>query len=726
MKEPIGNMTDIKETRPRSGRYTATLDMPLNNMPPGQATLDVEVLDADNKVLARKTRNIAIEEPPAWLNSRAGISDKVMAPWTPITAKSSDDGIAVGVWGREYHFGTSLFPTRITTKSKDILAEPVRVILRRGTENVAATCAASLQKSSHASAVVHAHYKADDIVITAEHTIEYDGFIRTDWKIVPDKPVRIDSLAVEIPIKSDHAIYYYRSPAGNGLGTGQLANGTHDSPFVPVIWVGDDERGLQWVCESTHNWILDNEYRAVIVTKNDDTTVIRFNLVDHPVQIVPDEPLEYTFGLQASPVKPITRDTWDYAFAGSCFGTYGHDYDLIKSDQGRRILDKYQQAGIKTYLFMNWSDILCYPAPVGHEQDLRDFIDACHKRGMRVMVYLGYQISEQAPEWDLFGQEVIVEPKTRNPDKYPGNEPQMVDAVCLRSVWQDFLMDRVDKLFQEYDLDGIYWDSVCNLWPCQNTRHGCGYEDPDGQAKATYAVFSTRQTLKRLYNIVRTHEPDGLIDIHVWDMMLLPALSWSTSFWNGEQLTNADTAASQNPSSTTNYYLEYLPLDRFRTDMIGTAWGIPGDLLHYRLGSVEKCLAISLLHDVPVRSCGVYEKAFNRLAAVRKLMSSYDRTHADWLPYWKNNDVVQVSDQGGYVSLYRHPHNGVLMICSNLTNDARTYTITFDRKKLGLTGSMLTAENALTGDALAVDDNSLQCDLPGMGWKYIHITSSSK
>lgn len=53
-----------------------------------------------------------------WEKSKAGISDKVLPPWTPVEVK----GKIVKVWGREYKFVDNLFPSQINILNEDILA----------------------------------------------------------------------------------------------------------------------------------------------------------------------------------------------------------------------------------------------------------------------------------------------------------------------------------------------------------------------------------------------------------------------------------------------------------------------------------------------------------------------------------------------------------------------------------------------------------------------------
>ncbi len=166
---------------------------------------------------------------------------------------------------------------------------------------------------------------------------------------------------------------------------------------------------------------------------------------------------------------------------------------------------------------------------------------------------------------------------------------QMVTSVCLRSVWQDALVDYVSRMMDEFDIDGIYLDSTNMPFPCSNTLHGCEARRADGTKVPVYPVFAVRDTFRRLYAVVKGKKAEGIVDSHVFDCMNSAALAFATSYWNGEQL-----SAARFPSDA-------LPLDRFRTEFMGVNWGVPCDLLAYQMGGFRNGLAVSLPHDVLVR-----------------------------------------------------------------------------------------------------------------------------
>jgi hypothetical protein len=255
-------------------------------------------------------------------------------------------------------------------------------------------------------------------------------------------------------------------------------------------------------------------------------------------------------------------------------------------------------------------------------------------------------------------------------------------------------------------MDGVYLDGTVWTVPCQNTLHGCGYVGPDGAVRSTYPVFATRQFMKRLYTAIKTRKPDGIVDVHLADCLNVPALSFATSYWAGENLLGSD------------FILDSLPLDRFRTEFMGHNIGIPADLLYYVLGNYDACTGVALLHDVPVRSEN--EKDLKILSDIWRVRESFGCGDAKFMGYWKDAEFVSVSPEGCYASLWKHPRNGVLVIVSNLTRAPAEIMVTLRPKALGL-GSKMSAEEARTGKPIPIQDNRFSLHTPSQGWQLIWI-----
>jgi len=61
--------------------------------------------------------------------------------------------------------------------------------------------------------------------------------------------------------------------------------------------------------------------------------------------------------------------------------------------------DSAAELGVKTLIFHeNWTPIQNYWETT-REEDLKKLVAACHQRGIKLLLYFGYELSTLAPEW---------------------------------------------------------------------------------------------------------------------------------------------------------------------------------------------------------------------------------------------------------------------------------------------------------------------------------------
>jgi hypothetical protein len=222
--------------------------------------------------------------------------------------------------------------------------------------------------------------------------------------------------------------------------------------------------------------------------------------------------------------------------------------------------------------------------------------------------------------------------------------------------------------------------------------------------------------MRRIYTAVKQRNPQGQVNVHNSTSMLIPALGWASSYWDGEQFgKNFDRDV---------FAMDVLPLDAFRAEFMGHQWGVPAEFLCRGACPFnrEQAYAISLLHDVLVREG--YENHCELLeleAKLWRLSDEFGRKQAQWLPYWRNQEYVTVSPEGGYASLYRHPDHGVLAVVSNLGRAEATLKVRFDLPNLKLADRDLTAVDWLSNQEVELNDDTVCTHLPSMGWQVLWI-----
>ena len=658
------------------------------------ATLLITFMMASHLALSGEESRV---QPP-WLGSPAGQSDELLPPWTPVSV----EGHAVHVWGRVYRFSDLPFPSQITSASQEILAEPIALggtsagqpLLWKGRE-------LTVLESSPVRARLRIQAATDSLECNGTVLIEYDGMVRCDFELKPAHPdVALEKLDLEIPFRPERAKYLHFWPGrwGSVFNSRAIPPDGYQVSFKPFFWIGDDERGLAWFAESDQNfWDVDPN-RVIEVRPEKNSVVLVIHLVGKPRKL--NIPLEYTFGFQATPVKPMQPDAWDYRICH--MGNYG----IEENPPG--ILDRLAEYGVKTICFHeHWTDIQNYPRTT-HGEKLRKLVKACHDRGIQLLLYHGYEMSTLAPEWDQYHEECLVYPRAGGYKRQP---EQTAYIVCYRSHWQDFICDGIAKLIDEYDIDGVYLDGTSEPWGCRNQLHGCGYVKPDGSVGTTYPIFAVRQTMRRIYTIVKKHNPNGQVNVHQSTCMVIPTLAFATSYWDGEHLQSIKRPESPG---------EVLPLDAFRAEFMGRNWGVPAELLWYPSGPFQRreAVGLALLHDVPVRPNRMEDVAVS--ARMWRAFDELGRHEAEWIPYWDSARFVRCDQDAVKVSLHNRPGGGFILVAFNLAQEKCRARLTIDFSALGQSETV-TAREVVSEAPVSIAGNILELELNGLDYAMIRV-----
>ncbi len=215
--------------------------------------------------------------------------------------------------------------------------------------------------------------------------------------------------------------------------------------------------------------------------------------------------------------------------------------------------------------------------------------------------------------------------------------------------------------------------------------------------------------MQRIYTIVKSRKPDGLVNLHQSTCMTTPSIGFATSYWDGEQF---GSMSSGDP-------LKILPLDAFRAEFMGHQWGIPAELLCYeRPYTYSQAMAISLPHDVLVR--GRPGPNLRMEARLWDAMDAFGRHQAEWLPYWRNADFISTNTDDCKVSIYSRGQRGAMLIMSNLGPRQRVMKARLQLNKLGLPDN-LTAENVMTGEATPINSGEVAFDMEPLTFKVLWI-----
>ena len=307
--------------RQRQSRLTArsvieqTLD--LRDLPAANYRLHASARSTDGRELTSTTAAVRKPETPEWLGCREGITDRVFEPWTPVEVEER----CVRVWGREYEFGAGPWPTRILTRKQSILSGPIAFTASvDGIEQRWTTQQTRTREAVDDHVLLDVEASSEQLRIAGTVRVEYDGMARLDLRVMAPNPEARTNLQLVLPLKAEYATYLYHFPGrwGSAFNAGALPEEGWTGSFRPYVWLGDEWRGLAWFCEDDRGWHPKDPERAVEIVRRGETVVLRLDLL-HQVQL--SKPVDYTFGLQATPVKPAKPDVWDYRIVHR--GRYG-------------------------------------------------------------------------------------------------------------------------------------------------------------------------------------------------------------------------------------------------------------------------------------------------------------------------------------------------------------------------------------------------------------------
>ncbi len=344
----------------------------------------------------------------------------------------------------------------------------------------------------------------------------------------------------------------------------------------------------------------------------------------------------------------------------------------------------------------NWADadgsITGWPPPLLKEPliaDLRQRVKTYNDLGLRCSPYMGYpalgapsQLSAQ------FGVEWGRKPLSTQPWEPPKGH-YFWDA-CARSGFADYMAEGTRWVLDDLGFDGCYTDGLAQVYPCENTHHGCGYRDEQGALHATWPLFATRDMLKRMYKQIHARHQDGYLINHVSFNIIIPTMSFTDVYYTGE-------------------HEQYEDLTRFRVRWQGKQWGIWPSLL----GDDCHCykpmhMTYGLLHGVSVMPEGFLGR--NDMARkTANLWHAYDAfgyRDAEWIPYYRAESGLATADNPNVkVSLYLHRGERALLVVGNLEHEVVECRVKIDHAAMGLKN--VSATNILDGRTLPMQEDVL-------------------
>lgn len=607
-------------------------------------------------------------------------------PFIPLRAETNNLCHTVHVVDRDYTIGADGMITSIVSQGVELLAAPVRLVLIEDGQPASwdddypeNESESFIQRRSDEEIVICGAKQSERFIIDSCYTIGYDGGIDIDLKLMTRgktvaetfglsayKPTeyKLDQLWLEIPLRADAVSLFHMYPnSAMGLSdgtvrpegamsmSGALPRQDCAMPFKALLWLGDEERGLGFYAERDQNWQPSAPERAIELIHDGDSLILRVRLLDsHPASWVGDykngihayQPVGFSFGLQATPVKPFPRQPYIHnALHLDCgIKVKGNYIDVLA---GR--YDELKAKGVTTLILhekwnksQNWFELSEFTT-----YQIKTICDECHKRGIRVLTYFGYELSTMSPEWSKLRDSVAHKTESGRLAGGWWRVPFQRDyIVCYNSDYADMFVDGVTRIMDECHTDGVYLDGTSHARCCYNTEHGCGWYDRDGRLHGTYQLKAIRQLFRKLYAAVT--ERGGMINVHAYGFVNFTAIPYIHQNWYGENLQFVLNKGSN----------EDMNLDYFRAEYLGRNIGAPVEFIAYANPphwNFEQALAMSILHGILPRPNDLGHP-LELMSRVWSILGRFPIDKSEWLPYWKND--VRCSQDKVKVSYYRY------------------------------------------------------------------------
>ncbi len=635
---------------------------------PGKYRVTALAYSQNGKLLKKSKSEFSVKKYP-WLGNNIGISDKVPPPWTPLKIS----GNTVKCWGRKYKISGTGLPTQISslqpepTRSEitvNLLAAPIEIKAGlQSKKEVFKSGKLKINKHAPAEVDLSGNMNSKQLSVSVNSRIEYDGFYKVNLEISPKQTkTKLDSLAIEIPMDGKYVNLVNSSgdmvrgnscndvlPAKNGLvwNSKKFNNEMVKGNFLPFVWLGNEDRGLAWLCDNDKCWILDYNKPCLEILRKSGKAIFRINLINKPAVL--DKPIRITFAIQATPVKQLPkgwRGWFRTTFENTNAFSAGVKWPTENWPEKSQIHTYGQNVPGRREKPFYWGTV--HPTDIAES---KKFITWQHRKKLLIYLYLNMnKTSANDPEYQDFAAEWV---------RIPGPKGSYSP---VRS-FQDYALWCLKPWIKESKLDGIYMDDVFPA-PSENLINGCGWKDENGVVHAGYSLFAAREYLKRLNTMMRELGlPIPRLWIHETNTPATPYLSFGDIFLDCELLGNACEGIKY-PDYIDRW--PYETLGHFRAASLCRQFGaVPNRLVKNidREHDADSAAALCLPHDVFMYTA-LHNKIFWPLSRFKIWEDD-----VKFIPYWNPKKPFSVSGKSKKIiaSAWKRPDR-MMLIVSNLDN----------------------------------------------------------
>ncbi len=626
-----------------------------------------------------------------WLPNNIGISDRTIAPWTPIRVAGS----AVSLWNKTYSMTGAGTASHIVNSGLPQLSGPMvleavidghRTTLSSGDPNPVHLTEASVELKGEAH--------APNLTVNTDTTIEFDGFVSNSMTVQPTR-ANVSALSLVVTMPAAEGAFFVTTSGGwsSYFGDTPAKWDSRESSlpaisgnFVPYVFLTDSERGFSVFADNEKGWRLDPSQPTQELTRRDGLVTLRIHFITKSGPI--EQPLSIHYGWMVTPQKPQPAGWRGY------------------------LIENKKYFPQSTPVFWNEADWNVawpyYSSPFPHSYDKsRTLLNATTTHGVvgcvgniahaiaRYSDYRGRSFAAFASDWASI----------------PGNISNG-DVARSRGP-NDFDLYHFDRWSKLSGLGCIYFDEnyLAEDW---NYLTGGAYRLPNGQVQPGYDYLGLREYNKRLrYMFHDNGKPAPNLWEHTTGGQAVYAWMPDVSM-DGENV---------EPTDLVNDYIEILPSSRLRSIGMGRNLGSAPFIMcqanRHGKGEVSKALVHqfvgwTLAHDVLPEGVGFWPP----LAAELELW----RDDVRFVPWWVKGSGLESATAGILASAHVRPGSAVIWVV-NTNREDKSASLRIDAKRLGLDpGQPIQAYDAEDGSHYALEGGVLSLSVPKRMWRAVRLT----
>lgn len=629
----------------------------VDNEPPQWVDVEIEV---DNTVLEDRGDGEPWRHSRLrWLNSRLGLNDDVVRPYSALKQK----GKCISGKTARLLLNELGLPQEVGTVKNTVTAAPIEFQIE--TNNGKETLQPGRFRFTHTSPgkiTWQAEAETASLTLLCNGSMEFDGTILYELQWKASKPVQIKDIRLVIPVKESVASYFM----GMGLPGGVCpANyewkwkGPQDS-----YWIGAADAGMHVELQGATysapllnlykpappaSWYNGNQGGFTVARQNGEVLTTTYSGAR---ALNTGDSLSFQFKLLVTPVKVLdTRDQF--------VNRYYHDGNkpapqLSDLEHGIKITNVHHANS--TNPFINYPFIAV--------DSMRQFVNYWHNKGLKVKIYYTIrELTNQLPElWALrsLGNEIFADGKGGG---YPWLQEHLINSYDVQwfteisgyeasdasiltsgeSRWYNYYIEGLRWLVKNLNIDGLYLDDVS----------------------------FDRTMLQRMRRVMDEVKPGCLIDLHSnTGFSKGPATQYTEYFpyinklWFGE-----------------SFQYDKMPAANWMVEVSGIPFGLMGDMLH---GGGNPWLG--LVYGMTVRYPWGTEGVTCDPRDIWTVMDAFNIKEAKMIGYWDKQHPIETGNPTIRSTVYRQKGKTLLALGS-WSEQTETIQLKINWKSLGLNPS---------------------------------------